>query len=54
MGDFHVDPCGARDDKAAVIRDALTTMVHNRNVAQLPLVRLVTMIDQLGGCTRIA
>jgi len=43
---------GARDDEAAVIRDALTTMVHNRNVAQLPL-RLVTMIDQLGGCTRI-
>ena len=43
---------GARDDDATVIRDALTTMAHNRNAAQLPL-RCVTMIDQLGGCTRI-
>jgi hypothetical protein len=43
---------GARDDEANVLCDALTTMVHNRNEAQLPL-RFVTMTDQLGGCIRI-
>ena len=43
---------GARDDEPTAIRDALTTMARNRNAAQLPL-RFVTMIDQLGGCTRI-
>ena len=42
---------GARDDESNAIRDALSTMTHNRNVAQLPL-RFVTMIDQLGGCTK--
>lgn len=43
---------GARDDETNVIHDALTTMAHNRNMAQLPL-RSVTMIDPLGGCTKI-
>ena len=43
---------GARDDEVTVIRDALTTMAHNRDIAQLPL-RFVTMIDQSGGCTKI-
>jgi F-box-like len=43
---------GAQDDEADTLCDALTTMAHNRNIAQFPL-QFVTMIDQLGERTRV-